>query len=504
MAIQAEVKTYDLFINGEWVKSSNGKTFDVFNPGTGDVVAKVAQGSELDVNKAVDAATAAFELDEWREMKPGDRADILNRIAENIAIHAKELAYLESVTSGATIRRAGGDPMMIMMLFQEMAKNVMLYPFSETLPASVISGPSHDMIWREPLGVCAAITPWNMPILLAAWKIAPALATGNTIVIKPASNTPVTTLRLAEIISEVVPKGVINVVPGPGEEVGESLARHPKVEKIAFTGSTEVGKNIMKIASETIKSVTLELGGKSPNILLEDADLDIALPGSLFGIFLHSGQLCESGSRLFVPDSIYDTVIEKLVELTKPLKIGDPIDPTTAIGPLVSKSQKESVLSYIESGIAEGAKVVVGGKEAIVKGCENGNFIEPTILSEVTNDMKIAQEEIFGPVLCVIRYNDIKEVIHMANDTIYGLAGGIWTRDVNKAYEIARKIKSGTFWINNWHNLRNDAPFGGYKQSGLGRELGIHSLDAYTQTKYVHTSMVHEADRYVSFKSIFS
>lgn len=504
MSTQVGVQTYDLFINGEWVPSSSGETFDVINPSNGTVVAKVAKGSKKDVDKAVESAHVAFENTEWREMSPNDRADILFAIGNNIAKHGQELVLLEALTSGGTLRRVGGNDILMMVdLFQQMAKFVKEYPFSETLPEPMFPGPAHNFVWREPLGVCAAITPWNMPMLIATWKIAPALATGNTIVIKPASNTPVSTLKLAEIISEVVPPGVINVVPGPGGEVGESLVTHPKVEKVGFTGSTEVGRRIMMLASSTVKNVTLELGGKSPNIILEDADLDLAIPGSLFGVFLHAGQLCESGTRLFVPNSIYDDVIDRLVALTKTLKVGHQLDMNTSVGPVISQAQKDTILSYIETGKAEGARLVCGGKEAEVKGGENGFFIEPTIFADVTNDMKIAQEEIFGPVLSVIRYDTVDEAIEMANDTIYGLASGVWTRDVNKAYEIARKIKAGVVWINDWHMLRNDAPFGGYKQSGIGREMGKYSLDAYTQLKHVHTSMVHEPEKRRAFGILF-
>lgn len=496
MTVNVDVQTFPHFINGKWEQASNGETFEVFNPATGELVAKVAKGTEKDVDTAVKAARDAFDKGDWKTMNSKERAKVLYAISYKIAEHAQELAYLEAISSGGTVRRIGNSDILQMVdLFQTLANFTLEYPFSETLPVPPFPGPAHNFIWREPIGVCAAITPWNLPMVIATWKIAPALAMGNTIVIKPASYTPLSTLKLAEIISEVVPPGVINVVTGGGAEVGEALVNHPQVDKVAFTGSTEVGRRIMGLAAGTIKNTTLELGGKSPNILLEDADLNIALPGSLFGVFLHSGQLCESGTRLFVPDKLYDQVVAGLVALAGKLKLGNPLDPATDVGPVISKKQKETILSYIESGKQEGATLICGGKEVTVPGCEQGHFIEPTIFTNVTNDMKIAQEEIFGPVLCVIPYSDLDEAIQMANDTIYGLAAGVWTRDVNKAYQVARKLQAGVVWINDWHMLRSDAPFGGYKQSGNGREMGKHSLDAYTQVKHVHTSMSPELER---------
>jgi aldehyde dehydrogenase (NAD+) len=496
MTVNVDVQTFPLFINGKWEQASSGETFDVFNPANGQLVAKVAKGTTADVDRAVKAARDAFDQGDWRNMNPKDRSKVLYAISYQIAEHAEELAYLEAISSGGTVRRIGNSDILQMVdLFQTLAKFTVDYPFSETLPVPPFPGPAHNFIWREPIGVCAAITPWNLPMVIATWKIAPALAMGNTIVLKPASYTPLSTLKLAEIISTVVPPGVINVVTGSGTVVGEALVNHPQVDKVAFTGSTEVGRRIMELASGTIKKTTLELGGKSPNIILEDADLSIALPGSLFGVFLHSGQLCESGTRLFVPDKLYDQVIAGLVALTNKLKLGNPLDPTTDVGPVISEKQQETILSYIEAGIQEGATLVCGGKEVKVPGCEDGYFIEPTIFSNVTNEMKIAQEEIFGPVLSVIRYSDVEDAIRMANDTIYGLAAGVWTRDVNKAYDVARKLQAGVVWINDWHMLRSDAPFGGYKQSGIGREMGVQSLDAYTQVKHVHTSMTPELER---------
>lgn len=496
MSVGVEVQTFPLFINGKWEPASGNETFDVFNPATGELVAKVAKGTEEDVERAVQAAREAYDHGEWKTMKPKQRAEVLYAISYEIAAHAEELAYLEAISSGGTVRRIGNSDILQMVdLFQTLAKFTLEYEFSQTLPSPPFPGPAHNFIWREPIGVCAAITPWNLPMVIATWKIAPALAMGNTLVVKPATYTPLSTLKLAEIISKVVPPGVINVVSGPGAEIGEVLVRHPKVDKVAFTGSTEVGRRIMGLAAGTIKNTTLELGGKSPNIILEDADLSIALPGSLFGVFLHAGQLCESGTRLFVPDHLHDQVVEGLVALANNLKLGNPLDPTTDVGPIISQKQKETILSYIQSGVEEGATIALGGKEVKVPGCEDGYFIQPTIFTNVTNDMKIAQEEIFGPVLSVIRYKDVDEAIAMANDTIYGLAAGVWTRDVNKAYDVARKLQAGVVWINDWHMLRSDAPFGGYKQSGIGREMGKHSLDAYTQVKHVHTSMVPELKR---------
>ena len=496
MTVNVDVQTFPLFINGKWEPATGGETFDVLNPANGEVVARVAKGTKEDVDRAVKAAREAFDQGDWKNMNPKDRANVLYAISYQIAAHAEELAYLEAISSGGTVRRIGNSDILQMVdLFQTLAKFTLEYPFSETLPVPPFPGPAHNFVWREPIGVCAAVTPWNLPMVIATWKIAPALAMGNTIVIKPASYTPLSTLKLAEIISTVVPPGVINVVSGPGADVGEALVTHPQVDKVAFTGSTEVGRRIMELAAGTIKKRTLELGDKSPNIILEDADLEIALPGSLFGVFLHSGQLCESGTRLFVPDKLYDQVVAGLVALTSKLKLGNPLDVATDVGPVISKKQKETILSYIEAGIEEGATLVCGGKEVTVPGCEGGHFIEPTIFTNVTNDMKIAREEIFGPVLSVIRYSDLDDAIRMANDTIYGLAAGIWTRDVNKAYDVARKLQAGVVWINDWHMLRSDAPFGGYKQSGIGREMGVQSLDAYTQVKHVHTSMSPELER---------
>lgn len=423
-----------------------------------------------------------------------ERAGILKNFAAKIQEHAEEIVYLEGISSGGTIRKiAGADIAQICFVLFETAKFAENYKLMETLPIVDFVGASKNEIVKEPLGVVAAITPWNFPLLLAIWKLAPALAMGNSIIIKPASNTPLGTLKLAEIALEAgIPAGVFNVVTGPGSSVGEALVKHPEVDKVTFTGSTEVGRNIMSLSAETVKKVTLELGGKSPAIVLPDVDFDIAIPGILFGAFFHAGQACESGTRLLVHEDVYEEVIDKLATKIAEIKLGNPFDQTVGMGPVVSESQMNTVLSYIESGIEEGARLVCGGKRASGPELDAGYYIEPTIFADVTNDMKIAREEIFGPVLSIIKITSVEEAIEIANDTIYGLAGGVWSRNLNQAYEIASKIKAGTIWINEWHAFRNDAPFGGYKQSGNGRELGTKVFDEYTETKHIHVALTNE------------
>lgn len=492
-----QILDYPLYINGEWKPAKSGETFEVVNPATGEVAAKVAKAGKEDVEEAVSSARRAFDSGVWSKKSPQERADVLVQFGNKILEHAEELGYLESISSGATVRRISNlDILSIVDLLQQTAKFTVEYAYVESLPTVPFPGPSNNQIWREPIGVVAAVTPWNFPMILAMWKLAPALAMGNSIVIKPASNTPLSTLKLAKLAAEAgIPAGVFNVVSGPGASIGEELVTHPSIDKVAFTGSTEVGRRIMQMASGTVKRVTLELGGKSPAIVLPDADLDITIPGILFGFLTHSGQVCVSGTRVLVHDSIYEQVIEQLSKLASSIKIGNPLDMGTGMGPLVSKQQLNSVLSYIESGVQEGARLVCGGKRRIVEGFENGYYIEPTIFAEVHNDMKIAREEIFGPVLSVIRYSTVEEAIEIANDTIYGLAGGVWSKDVNKAMKIARELKAGTIWINDWHMMRSDAPFGGYKQSGFGRELGRQALDEYSQVKHVHCSLVPEVSQ---------
>ncbi|MCF8563806.1 aldehyde dehydrogenase family protein [Alicyclobacillus tolerans] len=506
MSVTQQLLEFPLFINGERVPADSGEWFEVINPAYGIPVARVAKAGRSDVDKAVRVARETFESGVWSRRTPAQRAGVLMAFAQKIIENAAQIVFLESVSSGGTLRRlAGSDILQIVDLLQQTAKFVTEYKHVEALPSQPFPGPSNNQVWREPIGVCAAITPWNFPLILAMWKLAPALAMGNSVVMKPASNTPLSTLRLAELAVEAgLPKGVFNVVTGPGASMGEALVTHKEVDKIAFTGSTEVGRRIMQLASGTVKKVTLELGGKSPSIVLPDADLELAIPGILFGVFLHSGQICESGTRVLVHDSIYDEVVERLAATAATIKLGDPMQETTGMGPVVSKQQMETILQYIEAGKQEGARLVCGGKRATGNGLDNGYFIEPTIFADVRNDMKIAQEEIFGPVLSVIRYSDLDEAIRIANDTIYGLAAGIWTRDLNQAYKMAREIKAGTVWINDWHMLRSDAPFGGYKQSGFGRELGKYALDEYTQLKHVHASLVTEKSQRPWLSILFS
>lgn len=505
MTVETKVTEFANYINGEWVPASNGETFDIVNPANGQIAAKAAKSSLIEVEQVVKSARETYESGVWSNKSVVERSQVLLRFAAKIQEHANEIIYLEGISSGGTIRKlAGADIMQLAMTLKDTADYALKYEFVEPLPVVDYVGASRSEIVREPLGVVAAITPWNFPLILAMWKIAPALAMGNSIIVKPATNTPLGTLKLAELAIEAgLPPGVFNVITGPGGVVGEALVTHPQVDKVAFTGSTEVGKKIMSLAAGTIKKVTLELGGKSPSIVLPDVDFETAIPGILFGVFFHSGQVCESGTRLLVHDSIYEEVVGKLAAASSKIKLGNPMDPATGMGPVVSKHQMETILSYIESGLDEGARLVCGGKRASGENLDEGYFIEPTIFADVTNDMKIAQEEIFGPVLSVIKYSTEEEAIAIANDTIYGLAAGVWSKDITKANQIAGKLKAGTVWINDWHAFRNDAPFGGYKQSGTGRELGKRMFDEYTETKHIHTSLASEISQRKSFGLIF-
>jgi acyl-CoA reductase-like NAD-dependent aldehyde dehydrogenase len=481
---------YPLYIGGSFVPSSTGKKIESVNPFDGSIVAVADAAVTDDVQKAVAAARKAFDEGPWPHMNRDERATLLKGISEKINERFKEFVELEVLDSGSTIRKAKEDVHLSARNMYYFSKLAAL-DLSEPVEGLNKPGFSKNILVREPIGVVGAIIPWNFPLKMAVWKLGPALAAGNTIVLKPSEITPVTAMELAKIIDELgFPPGVVNIIPGYGREAGEALVKHPGVDKIAFTGSTAVGKHIMSLASNTLKKCTLECGGKSANIVYDDADLPLALDGSLYAIFYHQGQCCEAGARLFLPASIAGEFTEKLLEITAKLKLGNPMDTSTDIGPVISKNQQERVLGYISKGIAEGATLLTGGKVPESEELANGFFIVPTIFTNVDNRMTIAQEEIFGPVLSIITYDKIDDAIRMANDSMYGLAAGVWSKDAEKADYVARRLKAGTVWINEWHLISEKAPFGGYKESGIGREFGVDGLKEYTETKHIHIDEV--------------
>ncbi|HZQ92785.1 MAG TPA: aldehyde dehydrogenase family protein [Terriglobales bacterium] len=487
-ATKARIAPGKLLIGGEWVFSSDGKTFDTINPATGEVLTQIAAATGEDVDRAVKAARRAFDDPggPWQKMPAGERGKLLWKIADLIEKNIDEVAELETLDNGKPIFESRYvDVPMVCDVFRYYAG------FATKIHGETINSRPNAFTYtlREPLGVVAAIVPWNFPLLLASWKIAPALACGNTVIWKPASQTSLTALRVGELMMEAgVPPGVINVLPGPGSVVGMGLVKHPGVDKVAFTGSTAVGKEVMRAAADTVKRVTLELGGKSPNIVLADANMDEAVKGATTGIFYGKGEVCAAGSRLFVERKIHDEFMSKLVDRARKLKPGDPLDPKTRLGAIVSEQQMNTVLGYIEAGKGEGARLVAGGKRASVDGGK-GYFLEPTIFDDVDNRMKIAQEEIFGPVLATIPFDDVEQVADIANQNVYGLAAAVWTSDVRKAHAIVRRLKAGTVWVNAYNLYDVALPFGGYKQSGFGRELGAVALDNYTEVKSVWLSL---------------
>jgi aldehyde dehydrogenase (NAD+) len=477
----ATVEQKQLLINNEWVPSSSGKTMEVINPATEDVIGTVASADSGDVDRAVRAARAAFE-GPWGQMSARERGRLVSRLADRLMEKADDVARLETLHNGKPINESRHIEIPAaaecLEYYAGWADKVM----GETIP---VKGNYLTYTLREPLGVVAAIVPWNFPLLLAAWKVGPALACGNTIILKPASQTPLTALALGEIAVEVgLPPGVLNVITGPGSSVGQAIVDHPGIDKIAFTGDTSTGKAIMKSAADTLKKITLELGGKSPNIVLPDADIDAAIRGATIGIFYGKGEVCAAGSRLLVDKSIKNEFVDKLASRVKKMVPGDPMDPKTRFGAIASKKQLETVLRYIDTGKSEGATLVAGGERADI-GTGKGYFVQPTVFADVDPKMTISREEIFGPVLATIDFADIDEAIARANDTPYGLAAGIWTRDIKKAHYIARKLQAGTVWINTYNVYDTAAPFGGYKQSGFGREMSAHALEHYTQMKSV-------------------
>jgi aldehyde dehydrogenase (NAD+) len=473
---------YHMIINGERVESSSGETFITYNPATGEPVAKVAKGTKEDAERAVQAARNAFDYGKWRHFPVNKRARVLNKIASIMRSRFNELVELEILDTGKSLTAAQGQVMQAIEDFEFYASAIVGHRGT----VNNLPGAFHNFTEKEPVGVCAQIIPWNYPLMMAAWKIAPAIAAGCSVVVKPASLTPLTCIVLAEICHEAgVPEGVVNVVTGSGSEVGNYLVEHSLVDKVAFTGSTPVGKDIMEKASKTLKRVTLELGGKSPNIIFEDADIDAAVDGSLFGIFYNTGQSCEARSRLYVHENIYDQFMEKFVEKTKKLKLGNPFEQSTHIGAIISREQLEVIDGYVKSAVADGATIVTGGKEAKVEGFENGYWYEPTIITDVNHNMKVVKEEIFGPVVVVMKFSDEKEVIKLANDSEYGLGSAIWTKDHGRALRVAKQIQAGIVMINSPFSAFPGTPFGGYKQSGFGRELCIETLDLYTETKSI-------------------
>ena len=474
-----------MLIGGQWVEAASGKTFDTFNPANGQVLARVAEGDAEDINRAVAAARKAFESGPWPKLTPSQRGRLLWKVAELIEKNAEELALLETLDNGKPIKYSrGGDVPLTADHFRYFAGWATKLE-GDTIPVSIPNMFTYTL--REPLGVVGQIIPWNFPLQMASWKLAPALACGNTAVLKPAEQTPLTALRLGELMLEAgIPEGVVNIVPGFGETAGAALAAHPDVDKIAFTGSTEVGKKILQASVGNLKKVTLELGGKSPDIIFPDADMKYAIRGAMNAIFFNQGQVCTAGSRLFVQQSIYEQVVNGLADAANKMKLGPGIDQATDIGPLVSQEQLERVTGYIDAGKHEGAKVTTGGGRPNFDGeLAQGYYLQPTVFDSVKDDMTIAREEIFGPVVVALPFEDIEEVAARANKSIYGLAAGVWTSDIKKAHRMAALLKSGVVWVNTYNQFDAAAPFGGYKQSGYGREMGHAVLDAYTQSKTV-------------------
>ena len=481
--VTAEVKTYQLFVNGEWVESKTQKTFPVHDPATEEVIAQVPDANAEDVNRAVAAARAAFDGGSWSTTTPQERGRVLFRLAEKIRQNAAVLAELECRNTGKPIVEAEFDIADVATCFEyygglanKVTGNV------NPVPANALS-----FTMREPIGVAGQIIPWNYPLLMAAWKLAPAISAGCTCVLKPAEQTPLTALEFANWLEEAgLPPGVVNIVNGFGETAGAAIVAHPHVDKIAFTGSAAVGKIIVKSAADTLKRVTLELGGKSPNIFFPDADWEAAVDGALFGVFINQGEVCSAGSRILVEKKIYPKFVEAMAEKAKRIKLGAPLERDTKMGPLVSKEQYDRVSSYLEVGKKE-AKVAIGGGRP--KQFGKGYYVEPTIFYDVQNSARIAREEIFGPVASVIPFDGESEAIRIANDTPYGLAAAVWTRDIYKAFRVVKSLRAGIIWVNHMQPTYVEAPWGGYKQSGFGRELGPWGLEEYLETKQVFVNL---------------
>ncbi|HVV14633.1 aldehyde dehydrogenase [Amycolatopsis sp.] len=477
------VTRYGLFIGNQQLAPIEGEYLDVMNPATGAVWAQVPNASAKDVDTAVESARRAFEEGDWPGYRAADRAKFLIRFGQAIADNAEEIAQLQVNENGKLIREMVGQAKLMPEYFNYYAGLAQM-PGGSTNPLHVKQMLNYTV--REPLGVVAAITPWNSPLLLLVWKLGPALAAGNTVIAKPSEVTPVSAIRFAELAAEAgLPPGVFNVVTGLGSPSGTALTGHPGVDKIAFTGSTATGQAIAAQAGRTLKRVSLELGGKSPNVVFDDADLTSAVNGLVAGIFGASGQTCMAGSRILVQDTIYDEVVAELGRRAEAIKVGDPQNPASEMGTVACRPQYEKVLSYIDVAKADGARLVAGGAAAPVDGFPDGLFVRPTVFADVTNDMRIAQEEVFGPIASVIRFHDEDEAVRIANDTQFGLAAGVWTGNVQRAHRVAERLRAGTVWINNYRKTSYATPFGGYKQSGLGRENGADALREYTEEKSV-------------------
>jgi phenylacetaldehyde dehydrogenase len=482
-------QTRKMLINGKWVGAASGKTFPTYNPATGEVLAQIAEGDREDIDRAVKAARTAFETGRWSQLTPSERGRLIWKLADLLEDNLEEFAELESLDNGKPLKIARvADVPLAVDLLRYMAGWATKIE-GNTIPISVPYAPGARFLaytLREPVGVVGQIIPWNFPLLMAAWKLGPALATGNTVVLKPAEQTPLTALRLGELIQEAgIPDGVVNIIPGYGETAGAALAAHPGVDKVAFTGSTEVGKLILQAAAGNLKKVSLELGGKSPNVVFADVDLDAAIAGAASAIFFNHGQCCCAGSRLYVENSIFDKVVEGVAEHAKKINVGSGMEPSTDMGPLVSAEQLNRVCGYLESGFSEGAKAVVGGG----RHGDKGYFVKPTVLVNTNDKMKVVQEEIFGPVVTAIPFRDAEELVTQANNSVYGLAAGVWTRDIQKAHRLASQLRAGTVWINCYNIFDAALPFGGYKQSGWGREMGHEVLEQYTEVKAVCTAL---------------
>ena len=476
-------QTQKMLINGKHVEAASGKTFATYNPATGEVLANVAEGDREDIDRAVKAARAAFESGPWSRMSPAERGKLIWKLGDLIEKHLEEFAQLESLDNGKPLKIARVADVPLAAAHFHYYAGWATKIEGNTIPLTM-AAPLKYLAYtvREPVGVVGQIIPWNFPLLMAAWKLGPALATGCTVVLKPAEQTPLSALRLGELIQEAgFPDGVVNIVPGFGETAGAALAAHPDVDKVAFTGSTEVGRLIIQAAAGNLKKVSLELGGKSPNVILEDADIEAAIPGAASAIFFNHGQCCCAGSRLYVEKKVFDKVVDGIAKQAEKIQVKQGFDPDSDMGPLVSEEQLNRVCGFLESGIKEGAKSIVGGARL----GDKGYFVKPTVLVNTNQKMKVEREEIFGPVVTAIPFSDPSEIVARANDSVYGLAAGVWTKDIKKAHSIAAKLRAGTVWINCYNVFDAALPFGGYKQSGWGREMGHEVLEQYTEVKSV-------------------